>query len=206
MTTVVCNHNEKIMAKNILILNIGFICRQLSWYHSSYLFGRALALDIFALQTASILLVCAIPCLGSPKCLSIILVCLYNRTPFLMSNNQEGNHFLSTLLDHFDLSDYFIMEQKGCDDSALQAEQIALAEEFLRLVLRVATDRRSISNECSLRRQVIHWIAAGDKITHSKLMKKVGCTSESNERITNKGTRCVCAFLEGRECMVVTRL
>lgn len=52
-------------------------------------------------------------------------------------------------------------------------KRVVMAEEFLRLLIQVGSSRRCISNENTLRREVLHWLAASKKITHSKLVQKL---------------------------------
>lgn len=61
-----------------------------------------------------------------------------------------------------------------------EQQQLSLAEEFFRFVLEVVTNRDFIAPENTLRKQVIQWLAAGEKVTHSKLVKQLIYENKSN--------------------------
>lgn len=68
------------------------------------------------------------------------------------------------------------------DTPKTEEQRLLLAEEFFRFILEVVTNRSAISPENALRKQVIQWLAAGDRMTHSTLIKQI-----TYEKLSNKG-------------------
>ncbi len=96
--------------------------------------------------------------------------------------------FVATLVQRFGLLDFFELRRVGEASAAAEAsydpqQASALAEGFFRLVLEVVTNRAMISSEHALRKQIIQWLAAGQQMTHSKLIKQI-----TYEKIAKKGT------------------
>lgn len=120
---------------------------QSRWYRSSSLFGRGSRGDLLAMQ-------CAVVLLGAED-------------------------FVATLVQRFGLLDFFelrrsVGEAPAAAEGSYDPQQAsALAEGFFRLVLEVVTNRAMISTEHALRKQIIQWLAAGQQMTHSKLIKQI---------------------------------
>jgi hypothetical protein len=94
--------------------------------------------------------------------------------------------FVATLVNRFGLLEFFELSRVGETPSVGVEDPhqaSALAEGFFQLVLTVVTNRAMISSEHTLRKQIIQWLAAGQQMTHSKLIKQI-----TYEKISNKGS------------------
>lgn len=153
--------------------------RQYRWYKSSYLFGKGAQWDLLVRfsQTSQVL------SYGSDSSFVQVIQC----SAVLLGEDD----FIATVAQRFGVIDYFgLGEPKPSDidetseSTPTEAQQLALAEEFFKFLLQVITNRALISPELGLRKQIIQWLAAGDKMTHSKLIKQI-----TYEKISNKGKR-----------------
>jgi len=101
-----------------------------------------------------------------------------------------AEEFMATVAHRFGVINFFRLTLHGQASPPMtelasidEQQQLSLAEEFFRFVLEVVTNRDFIAPENTLRKQVIQWLAAGEKVTHSKLVKQLIYENKSNNEV-----------------------